>query len=293
MSGHRSYEIGDTPLLDAEEERRLSQAIEAGKNAAKKLASDKDLTVEQKRDLRYAVKEGEASRDQFWKANLRLVEHHLNKLTIPEGVERDDLSQEGVEALATAVEKFDWRRGFRFSTYGSWWIRQALSLALMRESTTLSVAVSASAKARTAERVRREWRHFHGVDPTDEEVAQRLRISVDQLHQIQLAAQETISLDKPLHAQEDSKLLLGDTIADAENEALFDSVECWDLENVVARMFEDLPEEEQVAVQRDLAKQGPSAGKSMKQHRSAVRRGLSRLRHPSSPYAAAAAGYLS
>ena len=291
----RTYEIGNTPLLTAVGEKKLSQVVEAGLDAVKQLeVSGIPLSAAERRRLRRVVRDGRDAEKRFVQANLRLVEHHLQNVTIPHNVERADLFQEGAASLHTAVQKFDWRKGFKFSTYASWWIQQAISHELDKNMNILSCISQVVAKARQAERVRREFTAYFGRQATDAEVAETMGVSIERLHQVQAWSRTPASLEQPIFGTYDDALLLGDTIADEFAGEMFEMVEDNDRRQIVQKMLKALPEDERKALMREMSDEKPPRGKgeSAKKHRADARRGMSRLRHPSTPMAATAAGYL-
>ena len=138
-------EIGRVPLLNAEEERELSRAIEAGRDAAERLANGERSTA-----LKLAVKDAAAAKDRFIRANLRLVVSIARRYPLPQGMDLGDLIQEGNLGLEHAVDKFDWRRGFKFSTYATFWIRQSIGRALDYKASLIRIPGDRSAGLRAA-----------------------------------------------------------------------------------------------------------------------------------------------
>ena len=148
--GQYLHEIGLVPLLNAVQERELSQKIEAGREAAGRLASGADLTRSERTALKRAVREAERARDFFIRANLRLVVSIARRYPLPPGMDLLDLIQEGNLGLEHAVEKFDWRKGFKFSTYATFWIRQAIGRALDQKANLVRLPSERSAQLRAA-----------------------------------------------------------------------------------------------------------------------------------------------
>ena len=148
--GQYLHEIGLVPLLNAEQERELSQKIEAGRAAAQRLASEKGVSRSEKTALKRDVREGERARDFFIRANLRLVVSIARRYPLPPGMDLLDLIQEGNLGLEHAVEKFDWRKGFKFSTYATFWIRQAIGRALDQKANLVRLPSERSAQLRAA-----------------------------------------------------------------------------------------------------------------------------------------------
>ncbi len=176
-------EIGRTPLLTADEEVELAKRIEAGDESAK---------------------------ERMIKANLRLVVHHAKRYQ-HRGLSLLDLIQEGVFGLTRAVEKFDWRRGFKFSTYGTWWIRQAMQRALQKQARTIRLPARLAELEAKVGRVERELTVSLDRAPTDAELAQAADIELQQLHDLYAAARTVTSLDAPVGAE--GATTLGELVA--------------------------------------------------------------------------------
>ncbi len=203
--GQYLNEIGAVALLTAEDERMLSQQIEAGRDARTRLDSDEDLSVAERRELRKAVQTAAAARDRFIRANLRLVVSIARRYPLPPTLELLDLIQEGNLGLEHAVEKFDWRRGFKFSTYATFWIRQSIGRALDQKGSLIRLPSDRSATLRAA------LRHNGGdSDSLDDENAWLQRISTP------------TSLDKTVGDDGDSALidLIGDDAPGPEHYAI-------------------------------------------------------------------------
>lgn len=193
--GQYLNEIGAVALLTADDEKMLAQSIERGRDARERLESDEELTRADKRALRAQVSEAEAARDRFIRANLRLVVSIARRYPLPAAMELLDLIQEGNLGLEHAVEKFDWRRGFKFSTYATFWIRQSIGRALDQKASLIRLPSDRSASLRAA------LRHSGGdTDALDDENAWLQRVSTP------------TSLDKTVGDDGDSALV--DLIAD-------------------------------------------------------------------------------
>ncbi len=209
----RTYlrEIGRVPLLTKEEEVALAQAMERGKEAAEELRRARNLSPERRRQLERLVEEGERARERLTISNLRLVVS-IAKRYMHRGLSFLDLIQEGNMGLMRAVEKFDWRKGYKFSTYATWWIRQAITRAIADQSRTIRVPVHTIEALQELYRLRREYVQAHGTPPSYEELAELLGTSVDRVKKIEQAAAYTSSLERPLSDDEDETL--GDFLPD-------------------------------------------------------------------------------
>ena len=203
--GQYLNEIGAVALLTADDEKMLSKTIERGRDARVTLESEEQLTTAERRSLRVAVREAAAARDRFIRANLRLVVSIARRYPLPPAMELLDLIQEGNLGLEHAVEKFDWRRGFKFSTYATFWIRQSIGRALDQKASLIRLPSDRSASLRAA------LRHSGGdSDGLDDENAWLQRISTP------------TSLDKNIGDDGDSTLvdLIGDDAPSPEDHAL-------------------------------------------------------------------------
>ena len=203
--GQYLSEIGAVALLTADDEKMLSKAIEKGRDAQVVLDGEEKLTAAERRSLRTAVREAEAARDRFIRANLRLVVSIARRYPLPPAMELLALIQEGNLGLEHAVEKFDWRRGFKFSTYATFWIRQSIGRALDQKASLIRLPSDRSASLRAA------LRHSGGdSDGLDDENAWLQRISTP------------TSLDKNIGDEGDSTLvdLIGDDAPSPEDHAL-------------------------------------------------------------------------
>jgi len=205
-------EISRIDLLDKEGEVRLAQRIEAGNKALEELARG-NVSPERRAQLELIIKDGEAARDHLALANLRLVVS-IAKRYMHRGLSFLDLIQEGNMGLMRAVEKFDWRKGYKFSTYATWWIRQAITRAIADQARTIRVPVHTMEAVQELKRLRQEFIQAHGTAPTYEELADMLGISVDRVKKIERAAAYTTSLERPLSEDEDETL--GDFLADED-----------------------------------------------------------------------------
>jgi RNA polymerase primary sigma factor len=212
---------GAEPLLTKEEEVELAMSIEHGKEAEERLAGGRIRSDTTRRKLREAIRKAERARKRFILANLRLVVSIAKKYQ-GQGLPLLDLIQEGNIGLMRGVELFDWRRGFKFSTYATWWIRQAITRATADRGRTIRVPVHVHERIRKVRMTRERLTQQTGKEPTPEEVAREAGLPVDALDQLEVASrQEPRSLHEPVG--EDTEL--GDLVAHLETESPVDAVE--------------------------------------------------------------------
>ena len=205
-------EISRIPLLSAKEEVELAKAIEQGKNAALQLAQDDpNLDTATHSYLNNCIKSGQIARCKLIEANFRLVVS-IAKKYVGHGVSFMDLIQEGNIGLIKAVEKFEYQRGFKFSTYATWWIRQAVSRALSDQGRTIRVPVHMGERITQLSRVSRQLVQRNGKPPTEEEIAAEMGVSMRLLERIRQASQYPLSLEMEVGEEQDSTL--GDFIED-------------------------------------------------------------------------------
>ena len=205
--------IGRVPLLTAEQEVDLATRIEAGLLAAERLNSDAVLDQKLRRDLERIVADGHRAKDQMMEANLRLVVSLAKRYT-GGGMLLLDLIQEGNLGLIRAVEKFDYTRGYKFSTYATWWIRQAIHRALADQSRTIRIPVNVVEEINKVGRIKRQMGQELGRQPTPQELARELGVTPERIIEIQRHAREPISLHIPLGEDNDSEF--GDLIEDSD-----------------------------------------------------------------------------
>jgi len=207
-------EMGREPLLTAEEEVELAKAVSKGAQAAKRLKEeDGRLSPEEVEALKKAVEEGEAARQRLIKANTRLV-ISVAKRYIGQGVPFLDLVQEGNLGLMKAVDKFDYERGYKFSTYATWWIRQAVSRAVSDQGRTIRLPVHIGDKLRLLHRASRELEQDQGRPATPEEIAGTLEVAPDRVRRLLRLSRRPLSLEQPVGEEEET--MLGNFIADEE-----------------------------------------------------------------------------
>jgi RNA polymerase sigma factor (sigma-70 family) len=204
-------EIGKVALLTAADEVELAKRIEAGLYAAHLLAAPNDFSPARKRDLRAVVVDGDRAKDHLLRANLRLVVSLAKRYT-GHGMPFLDLIQEGNLGLIRAVEKFDYTKGFKFSTYATWWIRQAISRAMADQSRTIRLPVHLVEQVNKLQRIRREMNQELGREANHAELAKELDITEERVRELIDLSRDLVSLDQTVGADDDASL--GDFIAD-------------------------------------------------------------------------------
>ena len=231
--------IGKTALLSAADEVDLAKRIEAGLYAQHLLETRTRLNGNRKRDLAAVARDGQAARRHLLEANLRLVVSLAKRYT-GRGVALLDLIQEGNLGLIRAVEKFDYTKGFKFSTYAQWWIRQAISRGMADQSRTIRLPAHVVEQVNKLARIKREMHQNLGREATDEELAGESGIPVDKINDLLEHSRDPVSLDMPVGSEGESPL--GDFIEDAEamsaeNEVIADFLHT-DIGSVLATLDE-------------------------------------------------------
>jgi RNA polymerase primary sigma factor len=241
-------EIGRVPLLDAQQEVELSMQMETGRRAAEKLRVGGEAGPAEKAILQRARREGDRAQQRLVEANLRLVVS-IAKKYVGRGMPLLDLVQEGNLGLMRAVEKFDYRKGFKFSTYASWWIRQAVTRALADQGRTIRVPVHMVETINKLAAVQRNLNQELGREPTIEEIARDLELEPAKVSELRRIAQDPVSLETPLGEEDDSTL--GDFVEDTEAEAPVRAASFKLLQEYLGVVLEELNERErQVLVMR-------------------------------------------
>jgi len=239
-------EIGRVPLLNAVLEVELAQAVEAGLFAEEKLTYETSLKPQLRRELAILVLEGQAAKRRLIEANLRLVVS-IAKRYLGRGMSILDLVQEGNLGLIRAVEKFDYTRGYKFSTYATWWIRQAMSRALADQARTIRVPVHVVELMNRVVRLQRRLLQENGVEPTPDDIAEVLGVACERVVEVLRLAQEPVSLHAPVGEEDD--VALGDLIEDADAVSPADSVAVVMLREHLDALLSTLGEREKRVVQ--------------------------------------------
>lgn len=241
-------EIGRVPLLDAQQEVELSMQMETGRRAVEKLKTGEAAGPEETAILQRARRDGDRAQQRLVEANLRLVVS-IAKKYVGRGMPLLDLVQEGNLGLMRAVEKFDYRKGFKFSTYASWWIRQAVTRALADQGRTIRVPVHMVETINKLAAVQRALNQELGREPTIEEIAEDLELEPAKVSELRRIAAEPLSLEAPLGEEEDSTI--GDFVEDTEAEAPVRAASFKLLQEYLGVVLEELNERErQVLVMR-------------------------------------------
>ncbi|GAA1053239.1 MAG: sigma-70 family RNA polymerase sigma factor [Dietzia sp.] len=237
--------IGKTALLNAEDEVELSKRIEAGLYAAHLLATKKRMGPTKKADLKVIVAEGEAARAHLLEANLRLVVSLAKRYT-GRGMPLLDLIQEGNLGLIRAMEKFDYAKGFKFSTYATWWIRQAITRGMADQSRTIRLPVHLVEQVNKLARIKRELHQQLGREATLDELAEESGIPAHKIEELLDHSRDPVSLDMPVGADEEAPL--GDFIEDAEATSAENTVVTNVMHSDVRAVLSTLEEREQQVI---------------------------------------------
>ena len=290
----RAYlkQIGKVALLNAEEEVELAKRIEAGLYATQLMSELADkgekLPAAQRRDMAWICRDGDRAKNHLLEANLRLVVSLAKRYT-GRGMAFLDLIQEGNLGLIRAVEKFDYTKGYKFSTYATWWIRQAITRAMADQARTIRIPVHMVEVINKLGRIQRELLQDLGREPTPEELAKEMDITPEKVLEIQQYAREPISLDQTIGDEGDSQL--GDFIEDSEAVVAVDAVSFTLLQDQLQSVLETLSEREAGVVRlrfgltdgqpRTLDEIGQVYGVTRERIRQIESKTMSKLRHPS------------
>ena len=279
-------EIGRYPLLTAQQEVELAMQMEAGQRAHKRLL-DGDMAEEDVSFLEHETVIGDAAQKQLVQSNLRLVVA-LSRRYVGRGMALLDLIQEGNVGLMRAVERFDYRRGFKFSTYATWWIRQAISRAIADQGRTIRMPIHVLDSVNKLTRAQRELTQQLGRAPTIEELAGDLDLEPTRVAELQRIAQDTVSLETPVG--EDADGTLGDLVEDLDSIQPSDVAAFSSLQDQLARALEGLNDRErEVLIMRFGLADGrmrtlEEVGSHFKVTRERIRqletKALAKLRHP-------------
>lgn len=285
-------EIGKVDLLTASEEVDLAMKIEAGLEATEKLeaaeAGELELTRAEMRRLTRIENVGLEAKQALISANLRLVVS-IAKRYVGRGMLFLDLIQEGNLGLIRAVEKFDYQKGFKFSTYATWWIRQAITRAIADQARTIRIPVHMVETINKLVRVQRQLLQDLGRDPTPEEIGAEMDMSADRVREIQKISQEPVSLETPIGEEEDSQL--GDFIEDSQAIVPPDAASFSMLQEQLTQVLDSLADRERKVIElrfglvdghpRTLEEVGREFGVTRERIRQIESKTLAKLRHPS------------
>lgn len=281
-------EMSQFPLLTVEEERQLARSLEEGKLATQRLAKQNGRLSEEEREaLRRKVEAGRQARDTLIRSNTRLV-ISIAKRYIGKGVPFPDLIQEGNLGLMRAVSKFDYRRGFKFSTYATWWIRQAITRALADQGRVIRLPVHMGDRLRKLFQVAREMEQDLGRPPTPEELAEKMELPLSRVEWMLRISADTLSLHKPVGEDEDSEL--GYFIEDTQSPAPMDAANRELLREKLEQLLDTLtPRQARILRMRfglidgrtyTLEEVGQKFGVTRERIRQIEAQALGRLRHP-------------
>lgn len=280
-------EIGRYPLLTGQQEVELAMQIEAGNRAESKLENTDILSNEDRAMLRIEARRGEEGHASLVQSNLRLVVSIARRYA-GRGMALLDLIQEGNVGLIRAVERFDYRRGYKFSTYATWWVRQAISRAIADQGRTIRMPIHVLDAVNKLVRAKRELTQQYGRDPTEEELAEELDLDVSRVAELETVAQDTVSLETPVG--EDSDGTLGDLVEDLDADVPADVATFALLQDQLAQALEGLnPREREILVMRFGLADGrlrtlEEVGAHFRVTRERIRqletKALAKLRHP-------------
>jgi RNA polymerase primary sigma factor len=279
--------IGEYELLTAEREVDYAQKIESGQSAAEALEAGKFKTKAEEIGLRRKIRHGREAKDAFLTANLRLVVANARRYANTSGIDFLDLIQEGNLGLIRAVEKFDWRKGFKFSTYATWWIRQAITRAIADKSRTVRIPVHLHDTLAAVRAAQASLKAELGREPKPEEIAEEAGVNVDKV-ELALGVADTVSLEQPVG---EDGAQLGDFIQDEDAADPMKVTEEMDIADSLRKSIERLPNREgrilalrygfHDGVPRTLEEIGEEFNLTRERIRQLEKLALCRLRHPS------------
>jgi len=281
-------QIGKVALLNAAEEVELAMRIEAGLFAEEKLSTEKSLPKKLQRELKWVARDGQRAKSHLLGANLRLVVSLAKRYT-GRGMQFLDLIQEGNLGLIRAVEKFDYTKGFKFSTYATWWIRQAITRAMADQARTIRIPVHMVEVINKLARVQRQMLQDLGREPTPEELSRELDMTPEKVVEVQKYGREPISLHTPLGEDGDSEF--GDLIEDTEAVVPADAVGFTMLQQQLEQLLDSLSEREAGVIRmrfglgdgmpKTLDQIGDTFGVTRERIRQIESKTMAKLRHPS------------
>jgi RNA polymerase primary sigma factor len=281
-------EIGRVPLLTAEQEIDLAKRIEAGLFARERLDTEPGLPTDLRADLEWIADDGERAKSRMLEANLRLVVSIAKRYT-GRGMLFLDLIQEGNLGLIRTIEKFDYRLGFKFSTYATWWIKQAITRAMADQARTIRIPVHMVELINKVARVQRRLQSDLGREPTPEEIAAETDLEVARVVEVQQYGREPVSLSTPLGDEGDSEF--GDLIEDTEAVSPADAVSFTLLQQQLNALLDQLSDREAGVISmrygladgqpRTLDEIGKVYGVTRERIRQIEAKTMSKLRHPS------------
>ena len=281
-------QIGKVALLNAAEEVELAMRIEAGLFAEEKLATEKSIPKKLERELKWVARDGQRAKSHLLGANLRLVVSLAKRYT-GRGMQFLDLIQEGNLGLIRAVEKFDYTKGFKFSTYATWWIRQAITRAMADQARTIRIPVHMVEVINKLARVQRQMLQDLGREPTPEELSRELDMTPEKVVEVQKYGREPISLHTPLGEDGDSEF--GDLIEDTEAVVPADAVGFTMLQQQLEQLLDSLSEREAGVIRmrfglgdgmpKTLDQIGDTFGVTRERIRQIESKTMAKLRHPS------------
>ena len=279
--------IGEYDLLTAEQEVELAQRIETGEDAGARLARGDFKEKKEELELRRKERQGREAKDAFLTANLRLVVANARRYANTSGIDFLDLIQEGNLGLIRAVEKFDWRKGFKFSTYATWWIRQAITRAIADKSRTVRIPVHLHDTLAAVRAAQASLKAELGRDPRPEEIAEEAGVTVDKV-ELALGVADTVSLEQPVG---EDGAQLGDFIEDGEAVVPPDAASFSMLQEQLSKVLDGLAERERKVIElrfgltdghpRTLEEVGREFGVTRERIRQIESKTLCKLRHPS------------
>lgn len=281
-------EIGQIPLLDPKEEPVIAKRIQDGVEAKEKLAADSDMDEAQKKELARVIDDGEQAKQLLISSNLRLVVS-IAKKYVGRGMLFLDLIQEGNCGLIKAVEKFDYTKGFKFSTYATWWIRQSITRAIADQARTIRIPVHMVETINKLTRIQRQLVQDLGRDPLPEEIAEKMEgISADKVREIQKIALDPVSLETPIGEEDDSHL--GDFIEDKDTLSPDDYTNNQLLKDEINTVLQGLTEREEKVLRlrfglldgrtRTLEEVGKEFNVTRERIRQIEAKALRKLKHP-------------